>query len=75
MMEIKSIFAIVAVILLAQRLLRLLWSQRVAVKHMTPAEILRWRLINREIDPSEYQVRMRKLHNMIGSALRKRVVP
>ncbi len=36
---------------------------------MAPAEILRWRLANREIDRFEYEFRIRKLREMIRAIL------
>ncbi len=42
---------------------------------MTPAEILRWRLVNGEIDRAEYECRLMKLNHMIARALGKERMP
>lgn len=68
-MEVKAAFGILALLLILQQLLRWLIGTRVMAKRMTPAEILHWRLMNHEIDAGEYEVRRRKLRQMINSAL------
>ena len=69
------IFGMPAVAALAQLLARWLLSRRFMLRNrvMTPAEILRWRLINGEIDWVEYGCRLIKLHRMICRGIGKRV--
>lgn len=73
-MEVKTVFAVLALLLLLQLLLRWVIADRVMAKPMTPAEILRWRMINREIDACEYEVRKRIHIQLARRADRCRVV-
>ena len=76
-MGVKWIFGMLAVAVLAQLLAR--WVSTLQVgrggRHITPAEILRLRLVNGEIDRCEYEIRIRKLHRIIAAALAKEKEP
>ncbi len=76
-MGIKWIFALLALAVLAQLLARWLLSRQFMRRNrlMTPAEILRWRLVNGEIDGAEYQFRLTRLRRLIARGLGKELIP